>query len=716
MAKLVHTIPFRRDIHGPRAVAIAILALVLILTVATYFPGLSGPLLLDDLPQLEPLIQQSASYPAELFNDYIFSTSGPTGRPVAMATFIADAITHGPDIWWWKFSNLMLHLITGLLVCWLTALLLKASPKKTGVDPWIAGAIVGGLWLLHPIQVSTVLYTVQRMTELSTLFVLAGLVCYVKGRLLHDRSALSGWILIGIGFFVFYPLGVFSKENALVYPLYCSLVELIIFQFCGPSQVKRQVKTFHGALLTGYVLAAVLVLANFSSIVLESYATRDFTLVERVLTQFRVVVTYLTQILLPTQRSLGFFHDDVAVSTGLLSPVTTLISAVLVVALVTSSFVLRRKLPLFAFGILFFFASHVVESSVLGLELMFEHRNYTGTVGILIAVVAIAQHAKEHLRVAVVVAVIGILGFSFLTWQRSLTWSSPESFYQYAYTAHPDSPRVNLVYANIFAVAGDFVRARAFLAKVKPGLGAELHGLFFDCLEHKRIDKNALDQIASFEGSVLDGHATSSADAIVQEVVGERCSVPRQSLVEALGFLTMSRGRSIEDNKAVLFTKAKLLESMSDIDAAIEQYAAAQGLSNNDVLPSYLAADTLIRFGRLTEARVLLRAAHELEKSAKIRRKGTAQRIYTGLARIYEAGEKYDEALDVYAEAAALMPERILFRVNAAEILLRLQRYDEVARLLADIRGKYFVDMDQYEYALQHISTKLSQMSNRDIE
>jgi tetratricopeptide (TPR) repeat protein len=159
-----------------------------------------------------------------------------------------------------------------------------------------------------------------------------------------------------------------------------------------------------------------------------------------------------------------------------------------------------------------------------------------------------------------------------------------------------------------------------------------------------------------------------------------------------------------------LFTKAKLLESMSDIDAAVEQYVVAQGLSKNDALPSYLAADTLARSGRLTEARDLLKAAHELEKSTRIQRKDTAQRIYTGLAQIYEAGEKYDEALDVYAEATTSMPGRVLFRINAAEILLRLQRYDEVSQMLADVRGQNFVDMDQYAYALQQISTKLSRL------
>ena len=269
---------------------------------------------------------------------------------------------------------------------------------------------------------------------------------------------------------------------------------------------------------------------------------------------------------------------------------------------------------------------------------------------------------------------------------------------------------MNLVYANVYAAAGDFVRAREFLARVKPGLGAELHGLFLDCLEHKRVDENALDQIASFESGVLDGHATSSADVLVQEVVGGRCSAPRQSLVEALGFLSMSRSRSVVDTKSVLFTKAKLLESMSDINAAVEQYVAAQELSKNDALPSYLAADTLVRSGRLTEARGLLKEAHELEKSIRIQRKDTAQRVYTGLAQIYEAGKKYDAALEVYAEATASMPKRVLFRINAAEILLRLQRYDELSQLLADVRGQNFVDMDQYTYELQQISTKLSRL------
>jgi hypothetical protein len=109
---------------------LALLAVVLGLTLLVYWAGLSGPLLLDDLPQLNGLIAQGASDTATLIRNYIVSTSGPLGRPVAMASFIGDAVTHGPDIWWWKYNNVMFHLINGLLVFWLTALLVQATSNN----------------------------------------------------------------------------------------------------------------------------------------------------------------------------------------------------------------------------------------------------------------------------------------------------------------------------------------------------------------------------------------------------------------------------------------------------------------------------------------------------------------------------------------------------------------------------------------------------------
>lgn len=688
---------------------LAFLAVALILTLAVYLPGLPGPLLLDDLPQLDGLIAQSANNPATLFGNYIFSTSGPFGRPVAMATFIGDAVTHGPDIWWWKYNNVMFHLINGLFVFWLTALLVQAAPKSISANSWMLGVIVAAFWLLHPLHVSTVLYTVQRMTELSNIFVLAGLVFYVKGRLVQEESAGLGWLFIGLGFGLFYPLAVLSKENALLFPVYCSLIELCVFQFRGRASLQRQIRILHGVLLAGYLSAAAYVLANFSSIVLENYAIRDFTFSERVLTQFRVVVIYLSQILLPVQGKMGFFHDDVVASTGLFDPITTLLSALLLLALIVSAFVLRKRLPLYAFGILFFFATHMIESSFFALELMFEHRNYLGSFGILIAVLSIIPLAIKNRKGLVVAVAIGLSGLSFLTWQRSLTWSSSASMYEYMYNAHPESGRLNLTISNFYAAAEDFATARRLLAKVGPGLGPEVHSLFLDCLQYEKVEEDAMSRVAQLRDGIVDAHTTSSAQSLVREIIGGRCSASNISLVTLLDHLLASRTRSIVDKQSVMRTKARLLESINEIDAAVEVLLAAHQLSGNDALLLYLAAHTLIRSSRPDEARAMLTRAYELEKKTRIQRKDMAQAVYLGVGRTYISQGQFERALAVYTEAISAMPRQSLFYVESAELSLRMRQYDDVEKLLTEIRGLELADISQYEYSIRRIARMLEQ-------
>ena len=688
---------------------LAFLAAALILTLLVYLPGLSGPLLLDDLPQLNGLIAESANNPASLFRNYIVSTSGPFGRPVAMATFIGDAVTHGPDIWWWKWNNLMFHLISGLLVFWLTALLVQAAAKNINFNPWMLGIIAAGFWLLHPLHVSTVLYTVQRMTELSSLFVLAGLVSYVKGRLVQEQSAGLGWLLIGLGFGLLYPLAVLSKESALLFPVYCSLIEICVFRFQGRAPLQRQMRILHGVLLAGYLLVAAYVVANFSSMVLESYAVRDFTILERVFTQFRVIVIYLSQILLPIQGKMGFFHDDISLSTGLFDPVTTLFSALLLVALAVSAYFLRKRLPLYTFGILFFLASHMLESSIFALELMFEHRNYLGSFGILVAVLSVVPIAIRNRKGLIVAIIIGLSGFSILTWQRSLTWSTPANLYDFMYQVHPESRRLNLVFSNIYAKAGDFVSARQSLAKVGAGLGPEVHSLFVDCLQYQKVDEAALSRIAQLQDGIINAHTTSSAQALVREIIGGRCSASNDSLLTALDHLLASRTRSIIDKQSVMFTKARFLESINDTDAAVEVLLATFQLSGDDAMPLYLAAQTLINGDRPDEARAILTGAYELEKNTRIQRKEMAQAVYLDLGSTYVSKGDLEKALAVYTEAISAMLGQSLFYVEAAGLLLHMRRYDDAEKLLTEFRGLELSDMSQYEYPLRRIASMLEQ-------
>jgi tetratricopeptide (TPR) repeat protein len=697
------------DAFGDRTMlaAILVLAVSTLLALLAYLPGLGGPLLLDDLPQLGGLIDESAADPALLFNNYLVSGSGPLGRPVSMTTFILDAISHGPDTWWWKYQNLLIHLVSGLLVAWFAAILAKTVAGREGSDSWLFGAVAGALWLLHPLQVSTVLYTVQRMTELSTLFVLAGLVCYARGRQVLAISRWRGWLLIALGFGVFYPLAALSKENALLFPLYCSLLELLVFRFEGAGRAPRHLRVLHGVLFSGYLLAAVVLLFKFSSLVLDGYEVRDFTLVERVMTQFRVVTTYLIQILLPAQGRMAFFHDDVAVSTGLLSPATTLASLLILGGLLFAAIRLRSRLPLFAFGTLLFFASHLLESTIFPLELMFEHRNYLGIAGIMIAVLSAAPLLLKARRGRIALGMVAIAGLSLVTWQRAQTWSSPSEMYIYMYIAHPESPRLNLIFSNIHANGSNFDQAREALNRVGDGIGPALHGLFFDCLEHGRIERNAMSTVLAVRSGIVDAHATSSMGSLTGAVIDGACVAPESGMRQLFDHVEGLRPRSATDRRALQLTKARYLESTGDIDAAVTVLVDAAAIAGDDALPLYRAARTLAAAGRPGDAELLLVRAYEMEREIRMQRVPMAEAAYSDIATAFLLSGQVDRAVAVYRDAMAEKPGYAMPYIRLAELMIAVGRSSEASAVLASLRGNPPPDLDRFDYELIRLNTAL---------
>lgn len=153
--------------------------LLLLVTALLYYPGLRGPLLLDDFENLKSLADFSQGITT--WRDILATnSSGAFGRPIAMLSFIANQWASAGDVWAYKYTNLMIHLLCGVLVFWLCGRLLQEHPLKSYC--WAIALWVTAFWLLTPLQVSTVLYVVQRMAQLSTLFVLAGLITYVIGQ------------------------------------------------------------------------------------------------------------------------------------------------------------------------------------------------------------------------------------------------------------------------------------------------------------------------------------------------------------------------------------------------------------------------------------------------------------------------------------------------------------------------------------------------------
>ena len=349
-----------------------------------------------------------------------------------------------------------------------------------------------------------------------------------------------------------------SKENALLFPIYCTLIELIVFQFKGGANIQKQVKALHGVLVLGYLSVGVFVAANFSSLILKPYAARDFTLLERVLTESRIIVLYIAQLVRPIQSKMGFFHDDLVLSTSLFNPITTLLSTLVLVALIISAVTLRKKLPLYAFGILFFFAAHAMESTFLALELMFEHRNYLASFGILIALLALVQRVMRGQRAKIVIVIVGLLGLSFLTYQRAVTWASPATMYDFMYYAHPRSPRLSFILADVHSQVEEYDRARQVLEDVTPGLGTGIYFLYLDCLEFGQLRQDTISGVIQIQGGKVDGHVIANTKLLAEAVQEQRCTVPERSIEPLLDHLLTLPYRSRIDQQALLIFKANL--------------------------------------------------------------------------------------------------------------------------------------------------------------
>jgi hypothetical protein len=400
---------------------------LLIITLLVYWPGLSGDFLFDDFPNI---VTNSAIHAETLNLDTLqraakaYEPGTLIGRPLATISFAIDYSLGGKNPWGYKLVSLLVHLINVLLIFTLTRRLL-ALPRAGA--PWSTAAAftIAVLWAVHPLQVSAVLYIVQRMETLALTFVLLALLAYLHGRLRQQNSK-RGWpwlvasmVLAGIGFL--------SKETAILFAAYTLALELTVLNFDAESRRTT------GTLQWIYGIGVVLALALFTFLIFPKYADptvysiRDFTLDERLLSQLRILSMYLGWMLLPRPNSLTFYYDDYPISHGWLDPATTLISGLFLLGLITTAWLMRKRMPLFALGIFWFFAAHLLTSTVFPLELVYEHRNYFALFGILLALADLVRRIPLNDHPALKPVVIGaiVVIFAFLTVIRSATWGDP---------------------------------------------------------------------------------------------------------------------------------------------------------------------------------------------------------------------------------------------------------------------------------------------------
>lgn len=411
------------------------------LVAVIYWAGLHGNFLFDDLANIvdnPPLRNLDGSFQS-LLAAATSGISSPLGRPFSMASFALNFAFFGDAPFSFKLVNLLIHIANAILVCVLARQVLhRLGHGATATRSLVPTILVTAVWSLHPINLTPVLLVVQRMTSLSAFFTLEALVLYLYGRQANSKK---GLLAIAVGVFVCWPAAVLSKETGLLLPIYIFLCEwLVLGTF---RSVSRNVKWL-AISVTGVIVAAMC-WVNWQFLT-AGYQVRDFTLAERLMTEPRVLWFYVRQLLLPAPSAFALFHDDVAVSRGLLTPPETLFAILGWIAVTALAFRWRARSPLFAFAVFWFLGSHLLESTLLPLEIAYEHRNYIASFGLFLWLADLLFPARQEAewyvpRLVLVASFVGFCGL--VTAIRSLQWADEFQRTQVEVADHPGSARAN---------------------------------------------------------------------------------------------------------------------------------------------------------------------------------------------------------------------------------------------------------------------------------
>ena len=378
-------------------------------------------------------------------------------RPVSTLTFALNYYFNRYDSSGYHLVNIIFHILNAIILFFFLKLTFKIAHQRkiSGSDfgpmarLWIS-FFAALLWLVHPVQIQSVTYIVQRMNSMGATFFMLALLCYARGRVVHlsirpataeqdggarpylwyAAGAASGLLALG------------SKESTAILPFFICLYEWYFFQDLSKKWLKSFLKYLVACIILFLLVAFVFLgsdpLAKFSA--LHDFSNAEFTWTQRVLTQARVVIHYISILFLPHPARLNFDYDF-PLSYSLINPVTTLLSILVIVGLIAASFYLAKKERLISICILWFLGNLAIESSVIPLAIIFEHRTYLPSMLLFLIPITLGYRYLKPgaLKIGLIAACVVIL--AVWTYQRNSLWENRVTLWTDVVQKSPDKAR-----------------------------------------------------------------------------------------------------------------------------------------------------------------------------------------------------------------------------------------------------------------------------------
>ena len=378
-------------------------------------------------------------------------------RPVSYLTLAVNHYFGKTDPVGYHAVNFLIHCLCALMVYAVAVgtLRMPRMAASCGDSAHRIALLGAALWIVHPVQVTAVTYVVQRMAALACLFTLIAIWSYARGRSASSGKSRAGWwtvcLLSGL-------MAIGSKQNAVMLPF-----SLIAYEwYFGRDISRRHLKTVSLVLFLSVVFVTAAGMYYISSgYFAAGYAERPFSMAERLMTQPRVLVFYQWLLLYPISNAFSLLHDfDISVS--LAQPWTTVPAMLLVAGMVTAAVFTRRRAPLLGYSVLFYYLNHLVEGSIIPLELVFEHRNYLPSTFLAVAaaagivkLLAYFQHSRAVRRMSAACVVLVLVAAGHTTYMRNVLFTDAVAFWRDNTKKYPDLHRPHHNLARALFVAGE---------------------------------------------------------------------------------------------------------------------------------------------------------------------------------------------------------------------------------------------------------------------
>jgi len=557
-------------------------------------------------------------------------------RFIGNLTFALNYSLHGADVVGYHVVNLLVHIGAALFVRWL-ALLIFSTPvmrnRAISRRKEILSLACGLIFAVHPLQTQAVTYIVQRLASLAAFFYIGSVCLYIKARLTRSRKQIlffSGSAVLGL-------LGLLTKEIVFTLPFALILCEIYFFSnglkpFLGSLLAKKRLVFLLPSIVFLLILPAMMSFRLHQiTMATESdrYHDPELTAGTYLMTQFRVVVEYIRLLFVPVGQNVD---HDLPAATGFFEP-RIFVSFLILASIIAAAVLLFRRFRIISFGIMWFFLTLSVESSIKPLHnVMFEHRLYLPMAGFVLVFTALVHHLlmKRNSTAAAGVLLAVIAAFSVLTVRRNFVWRSEITLWRDAVRKSPEKHRPYNNLGSAYIRKGNFSEAEPLFRKTL-ALNPSYPNAYYN-----------LGSIAMKEG--------------------------RKKEAEAFFW------RAIQLNSGYFsahYDLGLILIEKGDFGRAIDCFRAALAIMPGEPTAMTNLGNALFETGDIGEAKNLYRQALELEPELAA--------ALNGLGRVYFSEGNLDEAERLFERITRIDPDFAAVYNNLGNIAIRRGGFESAA-------------------------------------